>query len=118
MPNTYTRLHYHIIFGTKNRKRFLRDPDAMHQYLGGCIRGLGGVPVRIGGVDDHVHLLVGLKPTHCLANVLQAIKKGSSEWIREHVPLFHWQDGYSAFTVSRSHINLVTNYIAGQAEHH
>jgi hypothetical protein len=92
----------------------------MHAYLGGCARTIGGVPLEIGGVSDHVHLLLGLKPTHCVADVLCRIKKASSEWVRHEmgVGAFHWQDGYSAFTVGGAGINGVRRYIANQVEHH
>jgi len=120
MPNTYTSLHYHIIFATKNREPFLDSPlrERMHAYLGGCVRTIGGTPLEIGGVSDHVHLLVGLKPTHCVSDVLRTIKKASSEWIRHKIATFHWQDGYSAFTVGRKGVENLRRYIATQAEHH
>jgi len=120
MANTYTNLHYHIVFSTKNRDPFLDEHylTRMHEYLGGCLRSLDCTPIEIGGVADHTHLLARMKPTHCVADVMRSIKKGSSEWIRSVIPKFHWQDGYSAFTVSRSQIDRVRKYIAGQAEHH
>jgi putative transposase len=121
MPNTFTSLRYHIIFGTKDRKPFLESPlrERMHAYLGGCLRTLGGVALEIGGVSDHVHLLAGLKPTHCVADVLRSIKKASSEWAHEMgLSTFHWQDGYSAFTVGASGVERVRQYIASQEEHH
>jgi len=73
----------------------------------------------IGGVEDHVHLLVGLKATHCLAEFLRELKKASSSWAAQRFdPLFQWQEGYAAFTVSATHLNAVRNYIANQEEHH
>ena len=92
----------------------------MHAYLGGCVRTVGGLAIEIGGVSDHVHLLAGLKPTHCVADVLRSIKKASSEWARHEmgVSAFHWQDGYSAFTVGRKGVDELSRYIANQAEHH
>jgi REP element-mobilizing transposase RayT len=121
MPNTFTSLHYHIIVGTRNREPFLDSPlrERIHAYLGGCVGTLGGVPLEIGGVSDHVHLLVGLKPIHCVADVLRSIKKASSEWAHEMgLTPFRWQDGYSAFTVGTSGVESVRRYIANQAEHH
>jgi putative transposase len=119
MPNTFTSLQYHVVFSTKNREPFLRD-DAlqMHAYLGGCIRRLGGVALSIGGIEDHVHALVRLKPTHRVADVLRDIKRPSTDWIREKIPAFRWQDGYSAFSVSPSQIERVSRYIDRQAVHH
>jgi putative transposase len=99
MPNTFTSLRYHIIFATKNREPFLVPPllERMHEYLGGCVRTIGGVPLQIGGVSDHVHHLVGLKPTHCVSDALCAIKK-ASDWARHEMGFskFHWQDGWRA----------------------
>ena len=116
MPSTFSCLHYHIVFATKYRRPLLKQ--RMHEYLGGCLREIQAVPLQIGGVEDHVHILARLKPTHCVADVLRSIKKGSSDWARSTVWSFQWQDGYSAFTVSPSHLERVTRYIATQAEHH
>ncbi len=73
MPSTYLSLHYHLVFSTKERAPLIAlDWRArLHEYLGGTIRGLGGFPQGVGGVADHVHLLVGLKSTHCLADVMR-----------------------------------------------
>ncbi|MGH9853552.1 MAG: transposase [Blastocatellia bacterium] len=92
----------------------------MHAYMGGIVNDLGGVPETIGGVEDHVHLLVGLRATHRLADVLKEIKASSSKWVHEELkkPLFAWQEGYGAFTVGASQIEAVKNYIAHQEEHH
>ena len=121
MGSTFLSLHYHIVFSTKQRRPFLRDSRRakMHAYLGGTVRGLGGIPEAIGGVADHVHLLVGLRATHCLADFMQELKKATSVWAKEnHEPNFAWQDGYAAFSVSESQLAVVTAYIAGQKEHH
>jgi REP element-mobilizing transposase RayT len=121
MSSTFLSLHYHIVFSTKERCPFLRDSwrAKMHEYLGGTVRGLGGIPEAIGGVADHVHLLVGLRATHCLADLMQEMKKETSVWAKDnHEPLFGWQDGYAAFTVSYTHIDSVKEYIRTQEEHH
>ncbi len=84
-------------------------------------RGAGdGVPEAIGGTADHVHMLVGLRATHCLADVLREIKRPSSQWVHETLGVaeFSWQDGYGAFTVSASGIGVVKRYILRQEEHH
>jgi len=122
MPSTYTSLHYHIVFATKSREPLI-IPDwrgRLHEYLGGTVRGLEGIPQGIGGVVDHVHLLVALKPTHCLSDFVRELKKASSVWICETIrqPRFHWQEGYAAFTVSSSARPSVQDYIARQEEHH
>ena len=121
MGSTFLSLHYHIVFSTKDRRPLIKSDwrPALHQYLGGTARGLGGVPETIGGVADHVHLLVGLRATHRLADFMQELKKASSIWASEdHEQLFSWQEGYAAFTVSWTHIEAVRHYIATQEEHH
>ncbi len=84
------------------------------------IRNMGGVSHEIGGVADHVHLLVSLKPTHMLSKVMQEVKKASSVWVHDElrIPGFAWQDGYAAFTVSASALPKVIAYVKNQEEHH
>ena len=123
MASTYLSLHYHIVFGTKDRRPLI---DAswrlrLHEYLGGTVRGLGGVPEAIGGVADHVHLLVGLKSTHCLADFVRDLKKSSAGWVHDGIDRggkFAWQNGYAAFTVSATSCEAVREYLAHQEEHH
>ncbi len=88
--------------------------------LGGTVRTVGGVAESVGGIADHVHLLIGLRPTHCLSDVLREIKHASSQWVHETIGVkkFSWQDGYGAFTVSVSNVNQVKRYIAEQEKHH
>ena len=83
MASTYLSLHYHLVFATKNREPLIAPAwrARLHEYLGGTISGLGGFPQGIGGTADHVHLLVGLKATHCLADVLRELKKAASQWV-------------------------------------
>jgi REP element-mobilizing transposase RayT len=121
MPSTHTSLHYHLIFATKHREPVLSDQwrHELHGYLGGIVKGLGGQPEGIGGVADHVHLLVSLKATLCLADFMRELKKSSSSWVRESkLPGFQWQEGYAAFTVSASARVSVRDYIAQQEQHH
>ncbi len=122
MSSTYLSLHYHLVFSTKNREALITPAwrARLHDYLGGTVRGLGGHPEGVGGVADHVHLLVGLKATHCLADVMRELKKASSVWVHEEIGLraFAWQEGYAAFTVSATVREAVRHYIANQEEHH
>jgi REP element-mobilizing transposase RayT len=122
MPSTYTSLHYHVIFGTKDREPLIASiwRDRLHEYLGGVVRGLEGIPQGVGGVADHVHLLVALKPRHSLSDFMRDLKKSSSAWVAEEIGerSFRWQEGYAAFTVSPSGRESVRKYIASQEEHH
>jgi len=122
MASTYLSLHYHIVFSTKNRAPLIDATwmPRLFEYLGGTLRGLGAFPDAIGGVADHVHLLVDLKATHCLADVMRELKKASSAWVRKQVGRrgFGWQEGYGGFTVSAPARPAVRRYIAGQERHH
>ena len=104
MPSTHTSLHYHIVFSTKDREpRISRNWEStLHKYLGGIIRNIGGKPISIGGIEDHVHLLIGLKPNQCISEVVRDIKSNSSSWVHDegYSRSFAWQEGYGAFTVS------------------
>ena len=122
MSSTHLSLHYHIVFGTKDHEPLITPVwrDRLRAYLGGVVRTLDGVPEEIGGVADHVHLLVGLRATHMLADVLREIKSVSSGWVHEDVGVssFAWQEGYGGFTVSASQLAKVRAYIRQQEEHH
>ena len=122
MPATHLSLHYHVIFSTKDRHPIIVESWRLrlHEYLGGLIREADGIPEAIGGTDDHIHALVGLRSTHTLATFVQDIKQSSSRWIHETILVknFAWQPGYGAFTVSVSNCPAVREYIARQVEHH
>lgn len=120
--STYLSLHYHVVFSTKNRVPCLAAEwrDRLHTYMSGTIKGLGGYPQRTNGWNDHVHLLLGLKATHNVADTVRELKKASTAWIRDTTGLrtFAWQTGYAAFTVGHREREVVRNYITRQEEHH
>jgi len=94
--------------------------DDLHAYLGGIVRELNGFPQCVGGVEDHVHLLVGLKATHTLSNFMRELKTASSSWIHSELcqPGFAWQEGYGAFTLAAADRNALIAYIDRQEERH
>ncbi len=94
--------------------------ERLYKYLGGTVNGLQGVSQGVGGTVDHVHLLVGLQSTHCLADFMRELKKSSSAWVHSEIGLdkFAWQEGYGAFTVSPPARGGVKRYIANQEDHH
>jgi REP element-mobilizing transposase RayT len=123
MANTYTALHYHVVFSTKRRERWITPEieTRIWAYLGGIARDNDMKALCIGGIEDHVHLLLGAPPTMAPAKAAQLIKGGSSKWIHDtfsNLRPFAWQDGYGAFTVSKSNIPGVIEYIQTQREHH
>ena len=123
MPDSYTNLLYHIVFSTKDRRPLI-TPDyevRLYDYIGGTIRGLGGISLELNGTEDHVHVLAKLRPDRALSEVLRELKASATGWMHDIFPLlkdFSWQRGYGAFTVSQSNIKEVRNYIARQKEHH
>jgi len=122
MPSTHLSLHVHVVFSTKNREPFIASEwrDRLHAFLGGAIRAAQCIPESVGGTSDHVHVLIGVRATHRLADVMRDIKQASSKWVHQTIRLksFAWQDGYGAFTVSTSQLATVTDYIEHQIEHH
>lgn len=122
MPSTHLSLNYHLIFSTKHRETWIAASwgDRLHEYMGGIIKGLKGVPLAVGGISDHVHLLIGLRATHGIAVVLRELKSESSRWVHDTigVPGFAWQEGYAAITVSPSQIEDVREYVLTQEAHH
>jgi len=123
MSNTYTALYAHIVFSTKNRQRTIIPivKTRLHSYLGGISRNLGATALAIGGVEDHVHLLLRYPSRIPLSDLVCRIKANSTKWLHETFPdrsRFAWQNGYSAFSVSDSRVAAVVRYIAHQDEHH
>ncbi|HLH52833.1 MAG TPA: IS200/IS605 family transposase [Verrucomicrobiae bacterium] len=121
MGSTLYSLHYHVVFSTKDRRPLVKSTwqHALHDYIGGTIRGMQGVSEIVGGVEDHVHILMSLKTSTNPSEILRELKKASSVWAaQKHDPLFGWQDGYGIFSVSWTHCPSVRRYIAQQAEHH
>ncbi|MGE3317047.1 MAG: IS200/IS605 family transposase [Planctomycetaceae bacterium] len=123
MPSTYTKLLYHIVFSTKNRLPLLGKPirDETFRYIAGIISEKDADAIQIGGVDDHVHLLLRIPPTISVADLVRRIKSNSSKWLNETRFRVHksgWQEGYAAFSVSQSQVLRVAEYIRDQESHH
>src|SRR5262245_1299956 len=121
MGSSYHKLCYHWVCSTKYRRRLIRKEWRLrfHQYLGGTVRGLNGVPLKVGGVEDHVHLLVALKPVHRISDFVRELKKAASDWISQiSAEQFYWQDGYSIFSADPDSIDRIADYIERQEEHH
>jgi REP element-mobilizing transposase RayT len=123
MANTYTSLHHHFVFSTKNRERWITTDaeERIWAYLAGIATRNKMRPIRIGGVEDHVHVLLGAPATLAPSKIAQLLKGGSSAWVHDSFPRmksFAWQDGYGAFSVSKSSLPDVADYIRTQREHH
>ncbi len=123
MAGTFTKLYYHIVFSTKHRRPLI-TPEIegdLHKYIGGIIRGIDGSCVEINGMMDHLHILAILAPKIAVSDALRDIKANSSKWVHESTADFGgfgWQDGFSAFSVSKSQVDPVQAYIRDQKAHH
>ena len=123
MPQSFACLHTHIVFSTKNRQQFLTPnvTERLYPYLGGILRNRKCQLLRVGGVEDHIHLLVRQARDISIAELVGEMKSISSGWVHDefpHLKNFYWQQGYAAFSVSLSGIDAVSAYIENQVEHH
>lgn len=123
MPQSLARMITHVIFSTKHRRPSISPEvrDRLNAYLGGILKTLDCAPIKINSASDHVHILCCLSKNVALAKVVEEVKKGSSKWIKtqgDEFGQFYWQAGYGASSVSQSQVRSVSQYIAGQQEHH
>ncbi len=123
MPNTYTQIHIQFVFAVKFRdaviEKDLRVP--LFGYIGTVINSFDHKTLIVNGVHDHVHCLVGLRPKQSMSDLMQEVKSHSSKWINENKYLSHkfaWQDGFAAFSYSKSQVDKVYKYIENQEVHH
>ena len=122
MPQSLSIVYIHLVFSTKERRPFLRDPwlrASVHGYLGEISKRLDCPPIEVGGVEDHIHLLARFGRTITQAEWIKELKRISNEWLKEQgIPDFRWQGGYADFSVSQSNLEDVKAYILRQEEHH
>ena len=127
MAHSYSKIWTHIVFSTKNRSTFLKNQQLrfrLHKYIEAVCTEKKCIVASIGGVEDHIHLLVQLSRKIALSTLVEAIKTSSSKWVKslpEHqhsLKIFYWQKGYAAFSVSQSNIAIVSRYIKNQVAHH
>lgn len=124
MGQSLVQIYVHVVFSTKERRPFLTDRafrDEAHKYLAGTVHNLNCPPQKVGGVEDHVHLLCRLGKQIDISKLVAELKRESSKWVKERMPNladFYWQKGYGAFSVSPNHVDALTEYIVNQEEHH
>jgi putative transposase len=124
MAQSLAKILLHLVFSTKERRPFLKDPavrEELHRYLGGILTNLECQPLIVGGAEDHVHLLFAHSRTATVAEVVKELKRGSTVWLKTKSPAlaeFAWQNGYGVFSIGQSLVEDVRAYIAGQEEHH
>jgi len=123
MAQTLVSAYFHVVFSTKNRFDFITAEieEELYAYIGGVVRALGGKLVTAGGTANHVHLLISISKNCLLPDLIGAIKRDSSKWIKTKGGMFMkfgWQDGYSAFSVGHTQLPVIEKYITRQKEHH
>jgi putative transposase len=123
MANTYTQIHIHIVFAVKWRLGLIQKEwkDELYRYITGVIQNQKHKLLAINGMPDHVHILIGMRPSQSLSELVQDIKGCSSKWINERGFVkgrFEWQEGFGAFSLGKSDVGNVTSYIQNQEKHH
>ena len=123
MPGTYSQILFHFAFSTKKRTPTITSDlqPRLYEYIGGIVRGERGVLYEIGGMPDHVHLLIRWRTDQTVATLMRNLKSHSSRWVHQTFPEkngFQWQEGYGVFSVSQSQSEKVADDIRRQAEHH
>ena len=123
MASSLVKVLIHVVFSTKNRAPLITGAlsNDLYPYMAGITRQKGGTLLALGGMPDHVHILLRLKADLKLSDLVRAVKAISSKWIHEKpepIPEFGWQTGYAAFSVSQSREAAVRSYILNQAAHH
>lgn len=120
MPHTFAQNIVHLVFSTKERQRFIRAEfqPRLWTYTAGVCKNLDIHVREIGGMEDHIHLLIQIPAKVALAKAVVGIKANSSRWVNDQGHKFGWQEGYGAFSVSASIAPTVERYIRNQREHH
>ena len=123
MANTYTQIYFHIVFAVKGRRNIISQQwkEELYKYISGIVTNKNQKLIAINGMPDHIHMLIGMKPDATLSDLVRDIKANSSKFINEKkwvIGKFEWQQGFGAFTLGHSQMDIVINYIKNQEIHH
>jgi len=123
MPNTYTQIYIQIVFAVKGRENLIssKNREELQKFITGIVTNRNQKLLAIFAMPDHVHILIGMQPSISISDLVRDIKAGSSKFINDSTWIngkFNWQEGYGAFSYSKSSIHHVINYILNQEEHH
>lgn len=118
MSHAYSRNYVHLVFSTKGRRDWIRNPLHLAQMFRTIALTYGVELLEIGGTKNHVHILFALSPKIAIATLVRALKGKSSKWLSEEGHLFAWQEGYGSFSVGASQLQAAREYIRSQEEHH
>ena len=121
--STFTQIYIHITFHVKNNQYKIKGETRvrLYKYMTGIIKNLGHKPIIINGTENHVHILVGLNPDKTISDLVKEVKRCSTNYLNKHnffLGKFAWQEGYGAFSYSKSHLNNLIKYIKNQEKHH
>src|SRR5450755_4343004 len=123
MANTYTQIYIHIIFAVEHRDKIIpksRKED-LHRFITGVVENRACKLIAVNSMPDHIHILIGYNPKHSLSDIVRDIKSASSKMINENGWMrgrFEWQEGFGAFSYSRSQLDTIIRYIQNQEKHH
>jgi REP element-mobilizing transposase RayT len=123
MANTYSQIFIQVVFAVKGRRSLIQSEwkEELYKYICGVVNGKKEKVYAIGGVSDHIHILVSIKPNILLSDLVRDIKCNSSKWINERqyvIGKFQWQQGFGAFSYTHWHLDTIINYINNQEDHH
>src|SRR3954453_15149416 len=123
MADTFSQIYIHIVFAVEGRQNLLRPEhrEHLHRYITGIVTHQGQKLIAINIMPDHIHILVGLKPSMAISDLVAAVKRDFSAFINKSKLVmghFRWQEGFGAFSYSHSHLTAVIRYIKNQQEHH
>lgn len=123
MPGTYSQIYIQVVFAVKGRENLILQSweEQLYKYITGIVQNKEQKMLAINGVSDHIHFLIGMKPSCCLSDLIREVKKSSNEFIRSKnftASQFRWQEGYGAFSYGHSSLDNVIAYILNQKEHH
>tara|TARA_R110000868_G_scaffold51890_3_gene164346 strand:- start:1787 stop:2245 length:459 start_codon:yes stop_codon:yes gene_type:complete len=121
--STYSQIYIQIVFAVKNRNALIANSweEELYKYITGIVQNKGQKMLAINGMPDHIHILIGMKPSCCLSDLVREIKKSSNSFVKEKEfskYKFEWQEGFGAFSYSHSSLDNVIEYINNQKEHH
>ena len=123
MAHTFYKNYYHLVWSTKDRIPLILDQhkDRIFEYIGGSIKIAGCASLKVGGMNDHIHILTAIPPKYAVSEIVRDVKIASSKWINSTLPnnnKFSWQEGFGSFKISKSQIESVKRYILDQEKHH
>jgi REP-associated tyrosine transposase len=123
MANTFSQIYIQAVFAVSGRQSLIRPKfkEELYKYITGIVRNQGQKLIAINGVEDHLHMLIGLRPAMALADLIREVKADSSNFVNDNKWVhgkFSWQEGYGAFSYGHSQLDTIIRYIQNQEQHH